>query len=78
MSEPRLICDIADEISADWKKKNYAAVPYLQAMRHLGKVGDSFGYDTGKSIVSYFLCNAGKWRGETARRIKAELRGMLG
>jgi len=28
-------------------------------------------------IVRYFLSNATTWRGETARRIKAELKQML-
>jgi hypothetical protein len=34
--------------------------------------------DTGKSIVLYFLSNAGTWRGETAKRVKAELKKMVG
>jgi len=30
--------------------------------------------DSGKSIVSYFLANAGQWRGEVAKEVKAELK----
>jgi hypothetical protein len=36
-----------------------------------------YGADDARGIVMYFLANAGTWRGENARRIKAELKGML-
>ena len=55
---PRLICDIADEIRADWKKPNYAAAPYLDAMRYLGSASDNYGADNARSIIAYFLGNA--------------------
>ena len=38
---------------------------------------DNFGQDSADSIVGYFLANASTWRGPEARRIKAELKGML-
>jgi hypothetical protein len=69
---------IANEIARDWSKPYFGAVPYLGAMRTLGSIGDDYGYDSGKSIVLYFLANAGTWRGETARRVKAELKAMAG
>jgi hypothetical protein len=70
---------IAREIQQDWGPKiNYAARPYLNAMRSLSHPSDSYGYDSGKSVVLYFLANAGTWRGETARRVKAELRELCG
>ena len=72
----RTLHEIAREIRADWKKVNFAAKPYLDAMASLGSVADSYGYDTGRTIVLYFLANAGGWRGETAKRIKSELRDM--
>lgn len=56
---------------------SYAARPYLQAMYSLDSLSDMYGADNGRSIVAYFLSNASSWRGETARRIKAELNGML-
>lgn len=68
---------IADEIVRDWKNPYFGAVPYIQAMRHLGSVSDDFGDDPGDDIVIRFLSNAGTWRGETARRVKAELRSMI-
>ncbi len=69
---------IADEIARDWSKPYFGAVPYLFAMHKLGGINDDYGYDSGKSIVLYFLANAGTWRGETARRVKAELKAMAG
>lgn len=74
----RKICDIADEIRADWKKPNYAAVPYLDAMRYLGTVNDNFGADNARSIIVYFLGNASTWKGERAKAIKAELKSIIG
>jgi hypothetical protein len=68
---------IAKEIVADWKVVNYAAVPYLEAMFSLDSIDDNFHYDSGKSVVRYFLANAQGWRGENARRIKAELKSMM-
>lgn len=73
----RNLCTIASEIRKDWTKVNYAAVPYLNAMQDLNSINDNFGLDSAKSIVLYFLSNAGSWRGETAKRIKAELKEMV-
>lgn len=73
----RPICEIAREINADWKKVNYAAKPYLDAMYGLVSIDDNYYQDSAKSVVLYFLSNATSWRGDTARRIKAELKGML-
>jgi hypothetical protein len=68
---------IAAEISADWRPPWFGAVPYLQAMRSLDKITDNYGADDADGIVRYFLVNAKTWRGETARRIKAELNALL-
>ena len=67
------ISAIARLIKKDWTKVYFGAVPYLDAMYSLRTVKDTFGCDSGKSIVAYFLCNASTWRGETAKIIKAEL-----
>lgn len=77
MSELRKISDIAAEIRADWKAPYFGAVPYLDAMGALTSIDDSYFLDSGRSIVRYFLANAGTWRGETARRVKAELKAMV-
>lgn len=76
--ETRPIWKIADEIKVKWKKVNYAAAPYLEAMEQLGSVSDNFYLDSGQEIVARFLGNANGWRGDDARRIKAELRTALG
>ena len=68
---------IAGEISADWKKPYFGAVPYLDAMRTLNSIRGEYYNDSAQSIVAYFLANAGTWRGDNARRIKAELKALL-
>jgi hypothetical protein len=75
--ERRPLHVIAKEIKKDWKNVNYAAEPYLSAMFSLDSIKDRYGFDSGKSVVAYFLSNASSWKGETAKRIKAELKGML-
>lgn len=72
---------IAQEIRQDWNatSKNgiyFGAVPYLDAMSSLDKPTDKYGYDSGKSIILYFLANASTYRGDTAKRVKAELKAM--
>ena len=74
---PRSISTIARDIQSDWTKPYFAAVPYLQAMRALDSISDKFYYDDAESVVRYFLANAGQWRGDKAREIKAELKAML-
>jgi hypothetical protein len=74
----RLISTIAREIQQDWGPKvNFAAKPYLQAMTQLNDIDDYYGVESSKTIILYFLNNAGTWRGETAKRIKAELKAMI-
>jgi hypothetical protein len=71
---------IAEQIVADWRSHgriNFAAVPYLDAMRMMGSIDEGYGCDTGTSIVAYFLANATSWKGDIARSVKAELRAML-
>jgi len=73
----RPIYTIATEIRKVWKNVYFGAVPYLEAMFSLTTVTDSYGMDSAKSIINYFLCNATGWRGDDARRIKAELKEMV-
>jgi hypothetical protein len=49
----------------------------MNAMRSLDDIKDTFYADSAQSVVLYFLSNAATWRGETAKRIKAELKSML-
>lgn len=74
----RELHEVAREIRKDWGGKvNYAAKPYLSAMAGLGSINDDFGADSARSVVAYFLGNAGSWRGEVSKRVKAELKAML-
>ena len=68
---------IAAEISRTWPNVNFAAKPYLSAMRLLHTIDDGYVYEDASSVVLYFLSNAGSWRGDDARRIKAELKAMV-
>jgi hypothetical protein len=83
-SAVRPLYTIAREIRQDWRDKNgksnvnFGAVPYLDAMSTLNGIGDSYGSDSAKSIVLYFLSNASSWRGEKAKAIKAELKKIAG
>lgn len=51
--------------------------PYLGAMAHLTDARDNYGYDTGYSVVAYFLSNAVGWRGPYAKALRAELKDHL-
>ena len=75
--EKRSLRTIAREIRSDWKKVYFGAVPYLSAMSTMDSVDEDYGMDSGHSIVAYFLANAGTWKGEVAKRVKAELKAML-
>ena len=71
----RPISSIAYEIKKDWgNKTNFTARPYLSAMLGLNSLSDSYGFDSGRSIVLYFLGNASGFRGEKAKQLKAELK----
>ena len=72
----RPLATIAREIRSDWKNVNYAAKPYLDAMAQLNSINDSYYYDSARSVVLYFLGNASAWRGDTAKRVKLELKAM--
>ncbi len=73
----RTIREIASDIRQNWNPVNYAAKPYLDAMFYLDKITDKYYSDSGDMIIRYFLGNATTWKGEHARRIKAELNAML-
>jgi hypothetical protein len=68
---------IADEIMRKWARPYFGAVPYINALTHLSAKEDHFGVESGDSVIRRFLVNAATWRGDDARRIKAELRAIL-
>ena len=73
----RKLYEIAHDIRADWQPVYFGAEPYLSAMFSLENITDSYYQDSAESVVRYFLGNAQTWRGEVARRVKAELKSML-
>lgn len=72
----RPLHEIATEIRRDWSKPYFGAVPYIKAMSCLSSIDDAYYADDARSVVLYFLANAGTWRGDTARRVKAELKAL--
>jgi hypothetical protein len=76
-SHPRSIRSIAREIRSSWPNVWYGAEPYLRAMSSLDTPQDFYGVEKGDGIIRYFLSNAQTWRGEDARRIKAELKSLI-
>ena len=72
----RTIREIALDVRKNWKNVNPAAKPYLDAMFTLETINDKYAYTDGKSIVLYFLSNAGTFRGDAARQIKQELKNL--
>jgi hypothetical protein len=74
---PVKLCEVALMIRKDWSKQgtgvNYGARPYLDAMFSLDSIDEKFGYDSGVSIVRYFLANANSWKGAVARAVKKNL-----
>jgi hypothetical protein len=81
MADTRKISEIAREIEDVWSQQgkgvNYAAKPYLDAMMFLDRVTDRYYADSAEYIVRYFLNNATSFRGEDAKRLKAELKALL-
>ena len=75
----RTFAEIAREIKQTWKNVYFGAKPYLQAMATIDSSDKNAPYmlETAEDIVIYFLANAQTWRGEDARRIKAELKSMI-
>ena len=75
----RSIATIAREIQSDWGDRVwFGARPYLRAMLSIDRIDERYGEDSAKSVVLYFLANAGQWRGEKARAIKKELKQICG
>lgn len=76
-TKERSISSIANDIRNNWPNVYFGVKPYLSAMFSLTTLEEDYGADSAISVVRYFLSNATTWRGEHARRIKAELNAML-
>lgn len=59
-------------VSASWAR------PYLTAMSQLSTISDSFGHDSARTVLLYFLSNVQGFKGLEARKLKNELRAHLG
>lgn len=69
---------IANEIKRDWKNPYFGAVPYIREMGSFNSIADDDPCGDGaRSCVLYFLSNARTWKGDVAKRVKAELKSML-
>lgn len=75
---PRPLHEIAAEIYNDWERPSPYAMPYMSALRILDSVNDMYYNDSAFEIVARFLANASSWRGPVAKRIKIELRQLIG
>jgi hypothetical protein len=75
----RALNEIAQEIEWECSTKDWYvyAEAYVTPMKSLNSISDTYFADSAESIVMYALANLTSWRGENARRIKAELNGML-
>jgi len=73
----RPISQIAKEIKLSWSKPYYGAIPYISAMLNLETISDNYYQDKAPDIINRFLANAFNWKGEAARRLKAELKEVL-
>jgi hypothetical protein len=84
-TQTRSLNAIAREIAREWRdpktgqsKVWFGAKPYLDAMMSLDSIDDMYGCDSALSIVAYFLANASTFRGDAAKRLKAELKAIAG
>lgn len=68
---------IAREIRSDWKKVNFAAQSYLDALGEMGEFDAPYFNDSGRSVVSYYRVNAGAWRRSTLQCFGVSRRILL-
>ena len=75
----RTFAEIAREIRLTWTNMNACAREYQRAMACIYSTDKLAPYlfEDAQGIVLGFLNNAQGWRGDDARRIKAELKSMI-
>lgn len=80
MNKKRTFQQIARDIKSSWTNVYFGAVPYLEALLVLDTTDPnaSYGLEKAKNIARYFLVNAQTYRGEDARRLKKELKNLIG
>jgi len=77
LNELVTVSEIAHAIAKDWINVNPYAVDYLNAMKQIRSVNESYYAESAHSVILYFLANAGTYRGENARTYKALLKDLL-
>jgi hypothetical protein len=72
----RPLHEIASEIKQDpaYKSAAWCADPYVDALLTMDDATQPYYADSGESVVLYALSNLQSYRGETARRVKVELK----
>jgi hypothetical protein len=74
----RPLYEIAADIRKNYPTLYFGAVPYVDTLAKLDKITDMYHADSAETIVRYLQGNLMYWRGEHAKRIKAELKALLG
>ena len=77
VNERVTVSEIAYAIAKDWKNVSPYAADYLNAMKEINDIEGNYIHDSAKSVVLYFLANAGSYRGESARAYKDLLKKMV-
>ena len=77
LNERVTVSEIAHAIAKDWTNVSPYAADYLNAMKEIRSVEDNYYADSAKSVILYFLANAGSYRGDNARSYKALLKAMV-
>jgi hypothetical protein len=74
----RPLYEICNEIRKDWRPMPNYAKAHFEAIECATDISEMYGLDSVKSEVCYFLSSASTWKGDVARRIKIELKQMVG
>jgi len=77
INERVTVSEIAHAIAKDWQNISPYAADYLNAMKTITDIEGNYIHDSAKSVVLYFLANAGSYRGENARAYKDLLKKMV-
>jgi hypothetical protein len=77
VNERVTVSEIAYAIAKDWQNISPYAADYLNAMKEINDIEGNYIHDSAKSVVLYFLANAGSYRGESARAYKDLLKKMI-
>jgi hypothetical protein len=77
LNERVTVSEIAHAIAKDWTNVSPYAADYLNAMKEIRSVEDNYYADSAKSVIMYFLANAGSYRGDNARSYKALLKELV-